>query len=320
MSRKPSPRIETQLVHAGEHKPRFAGAAVLPIFQSSVFEFPDARMEKSNYHDLLYPRLNNLPNHKVLGDKLAALEACEEAFVSASGMAAISAALLTVPGEGGHVLVQPGVYGGTHNLLSDDFGDLGLSFDLLEGEDPAQWARQLRPQTRAIYVEALTNPRLQILDHAAVVQFAKAHGLVSIIDNTFATPVNFQPRLLGYDLVLHSATKYLNGHSDLTAGVVAGSREWVEKVRKRLNHFGGNLDAHACFLLHRGLKTLALRVRHQNETAQRLAEYLESHARVRQVSYPGLAIRSMRAGKPGLEVLVGCFPSSSKAVSRQPAG
>ena len=146
----------------------------------------------------------------------------------------------------------------------------------------------LRPNTKAIYVEAISNPLMQVADLPAVVQFAQEHGLVSLIDNTFASPVNFRPPEWGFDLSLHSCTKYLNGHSDIVAGAVIGSAHWVERAKRKLDHLGGSLDPHACFLLHRGMKTLAVRVRHQNESALRIAQFLAKHPKVAQVNYPGL--------------------------------
>lgn len=278
-------RFETNLIHAGEPRPLIEGAATLPIFQCAVFEHHGSR----GYHDIRYPRLNNLPNHNVLADKLAALESGEAGLVTASGMAAIATTLLSVLGAGGHMLAQRGIYGGTHTFLTSDFADFGLGYDFIDGQRPEGWEAALRDNTRAIYVEAMTNPLLQVADHRAIVAFARRHGLISIIDNTFATPVNFRPLEIGYDLCVHSATKYLNGHADVAAGAIVGSASLVDKILHRLNHLGGTLDAHACFLFHRGLKTLGLRVERQNANALAIAEYLESRSEVATVNYPGLA-------------------------------
>jgi cystathionine beta-lyase/cystathionine gamma-synthase len=277
-------RLETRLIHAGERIPRTGGAAVTPIFQSSVFEQPQG----VGYDEILYPRLSTLPNHTVLAARLASLEEGEAALVTASGMAAVSASLLSVLGGGGHLLVQQQLYGGTHSFVVEDLPRLGIGYDFVDAQDPGSWPALLRPTTRAIYVEAMTNPLLQVADHTAVVAFAREHRLVSLIDNTFATPVNFRPIEHGFDVVLHSATKYLNGHSDLAAGAVIASRERIRSVHHLLNHLGGSLDPHACFLLERGLKTLAVRVRAQGANAQRLAEFLAGRPEVRQVNYPGL--------------------------------
>lgn len=276
--------LGTKAVHAGSPRPRINGSAAVPIFQSTVFEYK----EISDYHDIEYPRFNNLPNQTALARKVAALENGEDAVVTASGMAAISTTLLTVLGKGDHFLVQECVYGGTHNFLTDDLGDFGITFDFIDVNKPATWEGKLRLNTKAIYVEAISNPLLQVGDHKAVVRFAKERGLISIIDNTFATPVNFRPIEIGFDISLHSATKYLNGHSDLVAGVVTSRRKLIERIRHRLNHFGGCPDPHACFLLDRGLKTLVLRVRQQNENALALAQFLMTQPQVARVNYPGL--------------------------------
>ena len=281
----PSPKLETKIIHAGEPDPRIAGAVSMPIFQTAMFEYDG---EDAGYHDIRYIRLNNTPNHMVLQNKLAALENAEAALVAASGMAAISAALLTMLSAGDHLLAQDNLYGGTHDFITKDLPALGITYDFIDGNDPASWKHKLKPTTRALYVEAMSNPMLQVTDLKAAVTFANAHGLVSMIDNTFASPCNFRPAEWGYDLSLHSCTKYLNGHSDIVAGAVIGRAGLVENIRRKLNHLGGSLDPHACFLLHRGMKTLAVRMRQQNESALRLARFLSSHRAVAQVNYPGL--------------------------------
>src|SRR5579885_1008262 len=209
--------LETKLIHAGE--PHILGAVNVPIFQSAIFESAG----EDGYHGIRYIRLNNTPNHLALNEKLAAIEGGEAALVTGSGMAAISAALLSVLSGGGHVLIQECIYGGTHDFLTQDFAGLGMSYSFINADDPASWKALLRANTKAIYVESMSNPTLQVPDLAAVVSFAKEHGLVSMIDNTFASPVNFRPLEFGFNLSLHSATKYLNGHSDIVAGAVIGS-------------------------------------------------------------------------------------------------
>ncbi len=277
--------LETRLIHAGEPRPRVGGAVVLPIFQSSTYDY----VGEMDYHDVPYIRLNNSPNHEALHAKLAAIESAEAALVTSSGMAAISSALLTVLGAGDHLLAQDCLYGGTHGLLTKDLPDLGIRSTFIDAQDPASWERALTPETRAIYVETLTNPLLEVADLEAVPAFAKAHGLVSMIDNTFASPVAFRPTELGFDLVLESCTKFMNGHGDIAAGALAGRAGLIERIKKRVDHLGGTLDPHACFLLHRGLKTLAVRVREQSATALRLATFLDGHDAVESVRYPGLA-------------------------------
>ncbi len=276
--------IETRLIHAGEPKPLIQGAVAMPIFQSATFAYRGER----NYHDLRYIRLSNTPNHDVLHRKLAALENAEAALVAGSGMSAISATLLALLGAGDRLMAQDCLYGGTHDLLTADLPALDIATDFIDANDPASWREQLTARTRAIYVETVSNPLMGVPELKAVVEFAAAHGLVSIIDNTFASPVNFRPAELGFDLSLHSGTKYLNGHSDIVAGAVIGRAPLVEQVTRKLNHLGGVLDPHACFLLHRGLKTLAVRVRYQNQSAMEIARFLEKSPQVRRVNYPGL--------------------------------
>ncbi len=276
--------IDTKLIHAGEPEPRIMGAVSIPIFQSAMFEYAG----ETSYHDLKYIRLNNTPNHAALHEKLAALENAEAALVAASGMAAISTTLLTVLSSGDHLLAQDCLYGGTHDFVTKDLRTFGISYDFIDANDPDSWKKKLRSDTKAIYVEAITNPTMQVADHKAIVEFAKAHRLVTLIDNTFASPINFRPIEWGFDLSLHSCTKYLNGHSDIVAGAVIGRAELVDKVKHKLDHLGGSLDPHACFLLHRGMKTLAVRVRHQNESALKIAKFLDDHPAVEKVNYPGL--------------------------------
>lgn len=276
-------RLSTLLVHAGE-EPRVAGAVSLPVFQSSTFEYGG----EASYDDIRYIRLNNTPNHRALGAKLAAIEGTEAALVFGSGMAAISTTLLTLLRPGDHLLVPPCLYGGTHELIARDLAPLGIEHDTFDPSDPDGWERLLRPTTRVIHCEAISNPLMEVIDLPRVAAFAHAHRLVSTIDATFATPVNFRPAEHGFDLVLHSATKYLNGHSDIVAGAVAGSAERVEAIRHKLNHLGGSLDPHACFLLQRGLKTLAVRVREQNRSALVLARWLAGREEVARVYYPGI--------------------------------
>jgi cystathionine beta-lyase/cystathionine gamma-synthase len=277
-------RIETRLVHSGEPNPRILGAVAMPIFQTAMYK----TMGEKTYDDIKYIRLNNTPNHEAVHKKLAALEEAEDALVTASGMAAVTATLLTFLSKGDHVLAQDVLYGGTHTFVTEELEKFGISYDFIDGGDPSSWEKAVRPNTRVIYVESMTNPLLQVADHKRIVEFAKSRGLISIIDNTFATPINFRPLGLGYDLSLHSGTKYLNGHSDIVAGAVIGNADLVFKVKLRLNHFGGSLDPHACFLLHRGMKTLAVRMRQHNESTLKIARFLETQPTVKKVNYPGL--------------------------------
>jgi len=288
MSKKSQPfkTLATQAIHAGAHQP-IEGAVVTPVFQSANYLMHG----EDHYEDLRYIRLHNSPNHRVLHARLAALEGGEAALVTASGMAAISGTILSFAKSGEHLLIQKTVYGGTQSFLDHDGAGFGLqhtSVDFMNPAGPDAWAKALRPETRLLYVETISNPLIEVSNLRAVVEFARHHGLISVIDNTFASPVNFRPLEIGFDLVVHSATKYLNGHSDIVAGVVVGSAERVERVRHLQLHLGAALDPHACFLFERGLKTLVLRVERQNQNALRLAEYLEGRSEVRRVYYPGL--------------------------------
>ncbi len=287
--------LDTRLIHAGEPKPPIEGAVSMPIFQSSTF----AAEGEPGYYNLKYIRLNNTPNHIALHRKLAASENAETALVTASGMAAISTTLLAILSVGDHFLAQDCLYGGTNDFITEDLPACGISFDFIDGSAPETWAAKCRPNTRAILVETLTNPLLQVADLKAVVAFARKNSFVSLIDNTFASPVNFRPVEWGFDLSLHSGTKYLNGHSDIVAGAVIGSSTWVDPIARKLARLGGSLDPHACFLLHRGMKTLGVRVRYQNDSAFKLAQFLESHPAIQSVHYPGLKSHSghMRAGE-----------------------
>ncbi len=277
-------RIQTKLIHAGEIRPGVMGAVSLPVFQTAMYEYEPT----VEYHDIKYIRLNNTPNHAVLHRKLAALENAESALVAASGMAAITTALLAVLSTGDHLLAQDNLYGGTHDFLTGTLGDFGIGHGFFDPERPETWEAGLKPGTKAVYVETISNPLMKVPDLEAVAAFAREHGLVSIVDNTFATPLNFRPAELGFDLSLHSCTKYLNGHSDIVGGAVIGRKDLVKKVLHKLDLLGGSMDPHACFLLHRGLKTLALRVAHQNASALALARFLEAHTSVARVNYPGL--------------------------------
>jgi cystathionine beta-lyase/cystathionine gamma-synthase len=281
---KASQLIDTKLIHSGEPSPLIEGAVSMPIFQSATFEYRG----EQDYHALRYIRLNNTPNHEVVHQKLAAVENAEAAVVTSSGMAAISTALLALLGAGDHLLAQNCLYGGTHSLLLGEFPRFGIEVDFIDGNRPEDWERMLTPRTKAIYVEAITNPLIDVADLRAVVEFARAHRLISMIDNTFASPINFRPAEWGFDLSLHSCTKYLNGHSDIVAGAVIGRAVLIDQINRKLGHFGGSLDPHACFLLHRGMKTLAVRVRHQNDSAMKLAHFLQAHEAVMAVNYPGL--------------------------------
>lgn len=303
-------QITTQLVHAGEPKPRHNGAIGMPIFASANY----LSEGEERYDDLKYLRLNNSPNHHALADKLASVEGAEAAMVTSSGMAAITTALLSCLSAGDHMLAQDCLYGGTYSFLQEDLVRFGVEVTTVPGSQAEAWKAQLKPSTKLFYVEAMSNPLLEVADLEAVVAFCREHGLISVIDSTFATPYNFRPIAIGFDLCLHSATKYLNGHSDIVAGAVVGSRARIERFTHVLNHLGGSLDPHACVLLHRGLKTLGLRMERHNANGQAVAEFLESHPSVSRVFYPGLP------SHPGHQRAKGLFRGFSGVLSFETQG
>ena len=276
--------MDTVAVHGGERRPGPEGSVVFPIYQGTVYEVEPG----TSYHDLKYIRLNSTPSQQYLHDKLAALEGAEAAVATSSGMAAVTTTLLSLMRTGDHLLASDCLYGGTHDFLTEHAADLGWSVTFVDAGQPETWDAARTDRTRAFLVETITNPlmRVGVLDQVA--SFGRREGIVTIIDNTFASPVNFRPLEAGFDVVSHSATKYLGGHSDLVAGAVMGRADLIERVRKTLNHFGATLDPHAGFLLARGIKTLALRVQAQNASALALARFLGGHPAVAAVNYPGL--------------------------------
>jgi cystathionine beta-lyase/cystathionine gamma-synthase len=277
--------MDTVAVHGGEPRPGPEGSVVFPIYQGTVYETEPG----AGYHDLKYIRLNSTPSQQYLHAKLAALEGAEAAVATSSGMAAVTSILLSLMRAGDHLIASECLYGGTHDFLTGHAADLGWTCSFVDAGRPETWEAACTDRTRVFLVETITNPlmRVGLLDRAAA--FGRRAGIVTVIDNTFASPVNFRPLQAGFDLVFHSATKYLGGHSDLVAGAVMGGTDLVERVRRTVNHFGGSLDPHAGFLLARGIKTLSLRVRAQNANALALARFLEDHPAVAAVNYPGLA-------------------------------
>jgi len=277
--------MDTVAVHGGEPRPGPDGSVVFPIYQGTVYETEPG----AGYHDLKYIRLSSTPSQQYLHAKLAALEGAEAAVATSSGMAAVTSILLSLMRAGDHLIASECLYGGTHDFLTGHAADLGWTCSFVDAGRPETWAAARTGRTRVFLVETITNPlmRVGLLDRVAA--FGRREGIVTVIDNTFASPVNFRPLQAGFDLVFHSATKYLGGHSDLVAGAVMGGTDLVERVRRTVNLFGGSLDPHAGFLLARGIKTLSLRVRAQNANALALARFLEDHPAVAAVNYPGLA-------------------------------
>jgi cystathionine gamma-synthase/cystathionine gamma-lyase/cystathionine beta-lyase len=277
--------MDTVAVHGGERRPGPDGSLVFPIYQGTVYKVEPG----TSYHDIKYIRLSSTPSQQYLHDKLAALEGAEAAVATSSGMAAVTTILLSLMRAGDHLLASDCLYGGTHDFLTSHAANLGWSVSFVDAGRPETWEAARTERTRVFLVETITNPlmRVGLLDQVA--DFGRREEIVTVIDNTFASPVNFRPLAAGFDVVFHSATKYLGGHSDLVAGAVMGGADLVGRVRETLNLFGGSLDPHAGFLLARGIKTLALRVQAHNANALALARFLEEHPAVAAVNYPGLA-------------------------------
>jgi cystathionine beta-lyase len=270
----------TLCVHAGtDIDPRTAGVNS-PIFTSTAYAVPNPANEN------IYPRYFNVPNQRVVARKVAALEKGAEGLVFGSGMAAISTVLLAHLRPGDHALFQADLYGGTHHLISAELLRFGIEVSYARALP--EFAAGLRPNTRVIYVESPSNPLLRCVDLAAVAKLGRERRVLTVIDNTFASPINQTPIELGIDIVVHSATKYLNGHSDVNAGVAVSTRDIIQRVMGCAVNLGGTLDAHACYQLERGLKTMSIRVQRHNENAGELARYLQKHPAVERVHYPGL--------------------------------
>lgn len=277
--KKPSSK-QTQAVHAGsEGDPRYGGR-VTPVYSSSAYDYEE---------EVRYPRYFNTPNQKAVVEKMVILENAEDGLVFSTGMAAIMTSLFALLGEGDHVILQQDLYGGTHHAALNEFGRYGIQHTMVDGSDPDQFEKSIKKNTRVIYMETPSNPLLKITDIGAVADIAKKYRLVTMIDNTFASPVNQNPIDLGVDVVLHSGTKYIGGHSDLMCGFALSSRKLIEKIRGIGMHFGGTLDAHTCYLVERSLKTIVLRVRQQNANAMTLAKSLQSEKGISKVYYPGLS-------------------------------
>jgi len=271
----------TQCIHTGEIKDEQFGGAVSPIYLATAYPFIDQDVKR-------YPRYFNTPNQEVIGNKVAALEHAEAAMPFSSGMAAISTTLLTFLKKGDHAIFQNEVYGGSFNLVHKEFSDYGIEFSFTQGTDLSDFEREIRPNTKVIYIETPSNPLLSITDIRGVAQLAKEHGIISIIDNTFASPLNQTPIDLGIDISIHSATKYLGGHSDICAGVVAGSAAHLEQILYKGRNYGGSLSDFTCYMLERSIKTLGVRIEKHNENAGYLAQKLQEMDGVIKVYYPGL--------------------------------
>jgi cystathionine beta-lyase len=272
---------ETQCVHSGTYYDNSTRGVNTPIFTSSAFDY-------LNRQDTPYPRYFNTPNQDTVVKKLCALEGAEDGVVFSSGMAAISTTILSFAGAGDHVILLDDLYGGTHAFATDEFKRLGIEYTFV-ATDSDSVREALRENTKVVVIESPTNPLLSVIDIRNVAKFAREHNLITVIDNTFATPINQNPIGMGIDIVVHSGTKYLGGHSDICCGFAITDKKKAERIRSLARHLGGSLEATTCYLLERSLKTLAIRVQRQTENAFRIAHFLDKHPAIRKVNYPGLS-------------------------------
>ncbi len=281
-------RPETGAVHGAADLEKKNGPVGTPIYQTSTFEVTDNdEQQRVTATDRYYTRWGN-PTNTVAEQAVAAIEGVEAARTFASGMGAITTTILALLKTGDHMVAQRDIYGGVTKFFSQWLPRLGIETTFVDTHDYEQHARAIRPNTRLLYLESPTNPALRVVDMKKAAALGRQHKLITMIDSTFGTPINQHPAEYGIDLVMHSGTKYLSGHADLTCGVVAGRRELMEQIHDTRTTLGNCMDPHASWLLIRGLKTLAVRVARQNENALRVAEFLEQHAKVRRVHYPFL--------------------------------
>ena len=273
--------VGTKCVHSGDLiDDRFKGATS-PIFPSTAYDFIDVEDDK-------YPRYFNTPNQLALSKKIADLENCEAALLFGSGIAAIFTSLFSFLKSEDHVIFQGSIYGGTLNLVIKEFKKFNIEYSLVDSFDIKEYELEINENTKIIFIESPSNPLLKVIDLQAISNLSKKNNLISIIDNTFSSPINQNPSDFGIDIIIHSATKYLGGHSDILAGALASTKSNIDKIIESSINYGGNLSEYTVWLLERSIKTLSLRVNKQNENALKVAEYLSNHEKVNAVHYPGL--------------------------------
>jgi len=273
--------VNTVCTHVGELKDEQFKGATSPLYMSTSYAYEDVDVKR-------YPRYFNTPNQEALGKKIAALEFTEAGLIFGSGMAAVSTSMLAFLQKGDHVVVQQTIYGGTYNFIVEEFPKYGIEYDFTTGFSKSEFEEKIKPNTKVIYIETPSNPLMRITDLEMIAGLSKNHGLVSMIDNTFASPINQNPALYGIDIIIHSATKYMGGHSDILAGAVACSNEHMSRIWNLAKNLGGSLSDYTVWLLERSIKTMGIRVKAQNRNAKKLAKWLESHPLVSKVYYPGL--------------------------------
>ena len=273
--------INTICTHVGELEDKEYKGAVSPLYMSTSYAFEEVETKR-------YPRYFNTPNQVALAKKMAALEHGEASLIFGSGMAAVSTSLMAFLSAGDHVVFQDSLYGGTSNLATEEFDKFGIEYTFAKDAKAESLEAEIKDNTKVIYIETPSNPLLKLTDMEAVAKLAKEHNLVSMIDNTFASPVNQNPIDFGIDVVIHSATKYMGGHSDILAGTVISSEDKIDRIFQMAKNFGGSLSDYTVWLLERSIKTMGIRVKAQNENAMNLAHFLNDHSEVSNVYYPGL--------------------------------
>jgi len=271
----------TICTHVGETPDNQFKGSVSPIFMASSYEFMEVDTKR-------YPRYFNTPNQEYLAKKIAALEHAESAMIFSSGMAAVSTTLLAFLSAGDHIVLQKDIYGGTRNLVEEQFDRYHIEYTFTNGLHVDDFRNCIQSNTKLIYIETPSNPLLKLVDIEAVANLSKANGLLSVIDNTFATPIIQKPIDFGIDIVLHSATKYFGGHSDISAGVVATKQEHIDTIWNLAKNLGGNLSDFMVWMLERSMKTLSVRVKSQQKNAKKIAKALNKKEAISQVYYPGL--------------------------------
>lgn len=276
-----NPGLNTICTHSGELEDTVYKGAVSPLYMSTSYAFEDVEVKR-------YPRYFNTPNQVALAKKIAHLEHGEASLIFGSGMAAVSTSMLAFLHKGDHVVLQNTLYGGTSNLIVEEFDKFGIEYSFTKDLSPKSFEEIIQENTKVIYIETPSNPLLTITDIKAVAEIARKHSLVSMIDNTFASPVNQNPIDFGIDVVIHSATKYMGGHSDILAGAVVTSEEHINTIFQLAKNFGGSLSDYTVWLLERSIKTMGIRVKAQNKNAKKIAKYLEKNEDIGKVYYPGL--------------------------------
>ena len=274
--------LNTICTHVGQVKDEQYGGSVSPIYPGTSYEYIDKEIDR-------YPRYSSTPNQEFLAKKIAALEETEDAIILGSGMAAISTSLLAFLSSGDHIVLQNDIYGGTRNLVEAQFKRYGIQYSFTDGLDVKSFEKEIKPNTKAIYIETPSNPLLKLVDIKEIADLSKSNGLISFIDNTFATPLLQKPHKLGIDIILHSATKYFGGHSDICAGAVASTSEHREIIWNLSKNIGGSLSDYTAWLLERSMKTLSVRFFAQQKNAVELANYLKDCQSIDKIYYPGLA-------------------------------